>query len=117
MTVQQIHTYERVGGDGIYGNAPRLFVPDNRGLVNVEKALASVCQDGTPTPAKRKTERRYEQRRQGQEAVKARINDSLDLFFGLRAMHRQVDNGFAVGIHRTGYHVVADQRRGPKRRA
>jgi hypothetical protein len=106
VAMQQRHADEGFGVGGAHGNAARLSIPDDRRFVNIEKGLASVSQDSASAPAEGEIERRDERRRQGQEAVEARIDDRFDLLLSLRAMHRQTDNGFAVGVHRAGYHAV-----------
>jgi len=102
--MQQSYADERFGVGGTHGNSARLSIPDDRRFVNVEKALASVRQDNAPKEGE--SERRDKWRGQSQEAIEARIDDRFDLFLGLWAVHHQADNGFAVGVHRAGYHVV-----------
>jgi hypothetical protein len=104
--MQQSHADERFSVGGTHGNSARLSIPDDRRFVNVEKALASVRQDNAPTPTEGEIERRDKWWGQSQGAIEARIDDRFDLFLGLWAVHHQADNGFAVGVHRAGYHVV-----------
>ncbi len=58
VAVQHGRADERVRVGGVHGDAAWLSIPDDRGFVNVEEALASVREDGATASAKRKVKRR-----------------------------------------------------------
>jgi hypothetical protein len=121
VAIEQAHTEKRFRVGSIDRDTPRLTIPENDRLVDIEGDLAPIPQHRAAIPAKGKAERRNEIRRKSEIAVKARVDHGFDrLFPTLKTTYGEAHDRFAIGVHPAGDHrsqAAVVLKRGPKRRA